>query len=183
MSSDPYPEHLDALRLFARDGSITATLPFARLHRFAEQLLDSDGSVAVNLHFGHDEEQRPLLSGSLRTEVKISCQRCMEPLELELECDVALLALASDDEVQALHSTDTALDAVIMHADTGFDVLAVIEDELLLSLPVVAVHEESDCSAALNAFRRKQEEAERAEEVAQNPFAVLAQLKRNDDPH
>lgn len=183
MSSDPFPEHLDALRLFARNGSITATLPLSRLQRFSEQLLDSDGDVAVSLDFGRDEQQRPLLSGSLETEVRVSCQRCMEPLVLEMQCELALLALSSEAEIKALQSDDAALDAVVMDPETGFDVLAVIEDELLLSLPLVAMHDETDCSDALNAYQRQREAEESEAEVSQNPFAVLAKLKRNDDPN
>lgn len=183
MSSDPFPEHLDAIRLFARSGSVTAALPISRLQRFAEPLLDSDGDVAVDLLFGHDEEQRPLLSGSLHTAVRVICQRCMEPLELEIDCELALLVLSSEAEVQALQDEDAALDAVVMDPETGLDVLAVIEDELLLSLPLVAVHEETDCSDAFNAYKRKREAEDKEAEQAQNPFALLAQLKRNDDPH
>jgi uncharacterized protein len=183
MSSDPFPEHLDTLKLFTRNGSVTATLPLSRLHRFAEHLLDTNGEVAVDLHFSHDEEQRPVLSGSLRTEVRVSCQRCMETLELELDCELALLVLESEAEVKALQSEDAELDALVMDPEQGLDVLAVIEDELLLSLPLVPMHEEADCSEALNAYQRKREVEESAAEPAQNPFAVLATLKRNDDRH
>jgi uncharacterized protein len=70
-----------------------------------------------------------------------------------------------------------------MDPEQGLDVLAVIEDELLLSLPLVPMHEEADCSDALNAYQHKREAEESAAEPTQNPFAVLAALKRNDDRH
>ncbi|MDR2213494.1 MAG: YceD family protein [Pseudomonadales bacterium] len=179
MSPGPFPEHLDALKLFARNGSVSATLPLSKLPRFAAYLLDTEGEVAVALHFGHDEEGRPLLSGSLRTEVRVSCQRCMEPLELELDCELALLALASEAEVQALSSEEAALDALVMDPEQGLDVLAVIEDELLLSLPLVPMHMELDCSEAFNAYQRQAQQTA-ASEAKQSPFAALAALKGND---
>ncbi|MDR0781480.1 MAG: YceD family protein [Pseudomonadales bacterium] len=178
MSSDPFPEHLDALKLFARNGSVTATLPLSKLHRFAASLLDTEGAVAVDLHFGHDEEQRPRLSGSLHTEVRVNCQRCMEALPLKLDCELALLVLESEAAVKALQGEDAALDALVMDPEQGLDVLAVIEDELLLSLPLVPLHAAADCSAVLNAYQREHA----VQESVVHPFAVLATLKRTGDP-
>ncbi|HWK53461.1 MAG TPA: YceD family protein [Hyphomicrobiales bacterium] len=179
MSSDPFPEHLDAVRLFARNGSIVASLPLGRLPRFTEHLLDSEGQVAVALHFGHDEEERQHLSGTLRVEVRLRCQRCMEPLPLALECELDLLVFDSEAELQALPDEEDALDALVVDSERGLDVLAVIEDELLLSLPLVPMHPASDCSETLNAYQRKQEESQERS----NPFAVLASLKRENDSH
>lgn len=180
MSSDPFPEHLDAVRLFARDGSIVAPLPLARLPRFTEHLLDSDGQVAVALHFGHDEEGRQLLTGTLRTEVRLKCQRCMEPMSLTLACELALLVLDSEAELQALPDEEKALDALVMDPEQGLDALAVIEDELLLSLPLVPMHPANDCSEAFNTYQRKQGETQERS----NPFAMLATLKKRDhDAH
>jgi uncharacterized protein len=183
MSSDPFPEHLDTLKLFARNGVVSAALPLARLHRFAEHLLDTQGVVVVDLHFGHDEEQRSVLRGSLRTKVRVSCQRCMEALELDLVCELSLLVLASEAEVKALQREDAVLDTLVMDPEQGLDVLAVIEDELLLSLPLVPLHEAANCSEALNAYQRQRAVEERAAGPVQHPFAVLATLKRNDDQH
>lgn len=180
MSSDPFPEHLDAVRLFARNGSIVASLPLARLPRLAEHLLDNTGEVAVTLHFGHDEEERQLLSGTLRTDLRLRCQRCMEPLLLPIECELALLVLDSEAELRALPDEEDALDALVMDPAQGLDVLAVIEDELLLSLPLVPMHPASDCSEAFNSYQRKQEETRERN----NPFAALASLKQRDrDSH
>lgn len=180
MSSDPFPEHLDAVRLFARNGSIVASLPLRRLPRFAEHLLDQDGQVAVALHFGHDADARPLLSGKVHAEVQLRCQRCMEPLVLTLDCELSLLVVESEAELKALPDEDTALDALVMDPEQGLDVLAVIEDELLLSLPLVPMHPARDCSEVLNSFRREQEREQEETKVRNNPFAVLASLKRDD---
>ena len=178
MSLDPFPDHLDAVRLFARNGSVSAFLPVFRLQRFTSNLFDNyglenQGDVKVQLHFGHDEERRQRLSGSLQTDVRVLCQRCMQPLSLELECELALLVLENEEAVAALQGDEALLDAIVMGPD-GLDVLEVLEDELILSLPLIPVHEEASCNEALNALRIKEG---REEEGKPNPFSVLAALK------
>jgi len=67
-------------------------------------------------------------------------------------------------------------DAVTMQEE-GLDVIALIEDELILSLPMVPMHADPACNQALNALRQGMDPVE---EVRPNPFAVLAALKAQD---
>jgi uncharacterized protein len=173
MSLDPFPEHLDAVRLFARDGSVSAILPISRLERLTENLFDNSGQVSVDLHFSHDDERRQLLSGSLQTEVRVLCQRCLQPMQLALECDLELLVLENEEAVAALQGDEALLDAIIMGPE-GLDILAVLEDELILGLPLVPVHDDVGCNEALNKLR---ETVGKAEQGATSPFSVLAAMK------
>lgn len=184
MSRDPFPEHTDATKLFARNGSISAVLPLARLQRLLASLADpglTDASqVLVDLDFGHDDEGRRRLRGSLQTSVKQLCQRCLQPMQQDLHCDLDLLVLDSEKELNELpEAVAVSMDIVV--DETGeLDVLALIEDELLLSLPLVPMHENSDCSAVLNDLKRRAEaDAVSGEGNRPNPFAVLATLKQD----
>ena len=170
MSSAPFPERIDAIKMFAREGSITAQLPLARLQRFNEQLSNSDGAVAVDLRFGRDEEGRRLLSGTLDTKVQVACQRCLQDMDLDLHCDMALLVFDTEEEVAALHEDQ---DGVVMSEDGDLDVKALIEDELILSLPMIPMHDDIACSKVLNELK----EDEAADANRSNPFAILAGLK------
>ena len=53
----------------------------------------------------------------------------------------------------------------------------IVEDELILALPAVAMHPESECTGAQHPSRDGEEESQPAE-AKPNPFAVLAKLKR-----
>lgn len=170
MSSAPFPERIDAVKLFARKGSITADLPLARLQRFTDQLSGKAGQVAVDLHFGEDEEGRRLLTGTLDTRVLVTCQRCLQDLQLDLHCQLSLLVFDTEDELLELPESQ---DAVTMPED-GLDVVALIEDELILSLPMVPVHEDLTCNQTLNALNQGRDPVV---ETRPNPFAVLAGLK------
>lgn len=169
MSKAPFPEHLDALKLFARNGAISAELPIARLKRFSDYLHAPSGDVSVRLEFGHDEQGRKLLSASLQVQVQLLCQRCLGPMSLDIETTLKLLVLDEDHK----ESID-GLEAVCME-DGNLDVPGLIEDELILCLPLAPLHEDNNCNRELNLYRTKGEEAQQRT----NPFSVLASLKEN----
>jgi uncharacterized protein len=168
MSSTPFPEHLDALKLFARKGVISAALPVSRLQRFSGYLHQPCGDVAVFLAFGHDEEGRKLLSGTLKASVQVLCQRCMGPMPLAIASSLELLV--SDEGRQP---GQEALEVVSME-EGNLDVVGLIEDELILSLPLAPVHDDNDCSTALNSYR---EQTQGREQGLSNPFSILASLR------
>lgn len=168
--------------MFARMGSITADLPLARLQRFSEQLAGDAPrrAVTVDLQFGIDEEGRRLLSGTLDTEVPIACQRCLQDMELALHCDLSLLVFDTEAELQDLPGSgvgggEAGREGVVMTED-GLDVVALIEDELLLSLPMIPLHDDPSCSRVLNELKEGGKEGDEPESRP-NPFAVLAALK------
>ena len=170
MSSAPFPERIDAVKLFARQGSITAYLPLTRLQRLTDQLSGETGHVAVDLKFGVDEEDRRLLVGTLDTRVLVTCQRCLQDLQLDLHCQMSLLVFDNEEALQELPESQ---DAVTM-PEAGLDVLALIEDELILSLPMVPMHADTACNENLNAIN---EGRDTVQEVRPSPFAILAGLK------
>lgn len=179
MPSTPFPEQVDAGRLFARNGTINAALSFARLTRFTECLDDPEGHVDVSLSFRHDEEGRRRLQGDLQTQARQLCQRCLQPMLLELRCELDVLVLGSEAELQQLPAVEAeSRDVIVAEADR-LDVIAVIEDELILSLPLVPLHKDATCSEVLNSLQRDLQQI--AEEKAK-PFSGLGALldSKND---
>jgi uncharacterized protein len=170
MSSSPFPERIDAVKMFAREGTISAELPLARLQRLTGQLASNQGAVAVDLRFGSDEEGRRVISGTLDTPVKVACQRCLQDMDLDLHSEISLFAVDDEEAFQELRDDQ---DGVIVPEDGMLDVQSLVEDEILLSLPMVPMHEDAACSAPLNALRGGEVEAD----SRPNPFAVLAGLK------
>lgn len=174
MLSTPFPERIDAVKMFAREGSITAELPLARLQRLTGQLASDQGTVAVDLRFGRDEEGRRVLSGTLDTTVKAACQRCLQEMDLDLHSTLTLFVVDKEEDLQQLRDDQ---DGVVMPEDGNLDVLALIEDELLLSLPMIPMHDDTACNQVLNALKEAGPNGEAVAESRPNPFAVLAGLK------
>lgn len=182
MSSAPFPEHIDTIKLFARNGTLSAVLPLAKLQRLTDSLNDDSGAVTVNLHFVTDDNKKRELTGNLDTRVKVLCQRCLQEMELELHCTLDLKVCSDEEELQELPET---ADGIVMEEE-GLNILDVIEDELILSLPLVPVHADVNCSNFFNALtlaesevqdRDKNSAADDRQSDKPNPFAVLASLK------
>ena len=158
----------------AQNGCFEGEIALSELQRLGELLrLDDVGvagrSIAVNFEFLRSEFDVPMLAGRLQTSLELECQRCLKPLELPLDVNFRLLIDASD-ELLSHSSEDT------VYSDDGYiDIVEVVEDELILALPLVAMHEDTACNENWRASELSAETP-----VKENPFAVLQQLKTTD---
>ena len=106
------------------------------------------------------------LSGHLT----LRCERCNEPMRFELARKVPFRFVGDERELNALPIEDDEMEVVV--GSSGMALLPWIEDEAILSLPLVPRHE--DCGLPLPGI------ADRVESGRPNPFAALAGLKRGD---
>lgn len=163
------PEFIEPLRLAGLGRSVKGRLPLARLRRLGESLHSTAGEVGVELEFGVDERGRPRVLGSVSARVEVLCQRCLADMVLPLDLDVRLyLAISEAEERDVPDGFDTLVvgDKPMMLAD-------IVEDELILGLPLVAMHSRDACAAT-------SEDADEQPGKGENPFAVLAALKKDE---
>ena len=158
-------------REVARNGSFEGEIRLSEMSRLME-LLHLEGEqqrerkIALSFAFSRSEYDLPMVSGQVQAELQLECQRCLQPMDVPLSLDFSLLVDASDDIVQ--HSSQDTL-----YSDDGYiDIVEVVEDELILAVPLVATHEDRDCNSDWLASASTAETSER-----ENPFAVLEQLK------
>lgn len=140
--------------------------------RLAPSLCSTQGVVDFELAFNVDMEGIRCIHGSLSTQLDVVCQRCLKPMKLPLEAKVALGVVVSMQEAERLPS---AYEPLVVGAEP-VSLKEMIEDELLLVLPVAPMHPEQQCPAWQERVIEEQEEP--AQEGKKNPFAVLAQLKK-----
>lgn len=133
-----------------------------------------EGAASVELSFGRDEEGLYGINGHVSACVELTCQRCLGPLRQTLDADVALGVITAEE--QAINLPERYEPLLVQ--EERISLAELVEDELLLTLPVIPRHEEETCEAA------PAPELEPAPEEHQqpNPFAVLAQLKKRDEP-
>ncbi len=157
----------DAFKLCAGEETIAGQLDAARLPRLADRVAADAGAadVAWQLKGGHDAQSRPILTLSLEGSVPLICQRCLQPL-FETVSQRTKLLLARDEAELARLDTE---DAEVVLAHSPLDAQTLIEDELLLSLPFAARHDENAC-AARDVFGSKR--------ATESPLAGLAALKK-----
>lgn len=157
-------------RKFAQQGlSLSGEVALVELDRLAAMVLEGSSPVKVELQFLVDEERRRVIRGRAECELEVACQRCLEPVSISLQAEIELAVVWSEEQAQQLPK---AFDPLIV-GEGQSDLYAVIEDELLLSLPMVSYH--SGGCATQTSFGAGDVEA--TEPDKQNPFQVLEQLK------
>ncbi|MYM62171.1 YceD family protein [Pseudomaricurvus sp. HS19] len=173
MSSTPanprLPRMID-VRKFAQQGiHLAGDVPVSGMERLAAESLNSDqATVAAVLEFGVDEERHRLIRGTADCSVQVTCQRCLEPVEVALHADINLAIVWDEEKAKQLVKS---LDPLIV-GEGPADLYAIIEDELLLELPIASYHDH-DCIAQTSFG----EEVEDTGAKSSNPFQVLEQLK------
>ncbi|WP_296219129.1 YceD family protein [Pseudomonas sp. UBA2684] len=172
MSNGPIPPHVDPRKLADRGTILTGELLLADLPRLCDPLADNQGMVRAKFSFERDERNAVVLHSELEVEVKMVCQRCLDLVALQIHsaCDYAVVKEGANTQ-----SVPQGYDVLEMGEDP-LDLLALVEEELLLALPIVPAHDPKDCQqpAGLDEPEPSEDEVTRS-----NPFSVLAQLKRD----
>ena len=177
MLTEPLPRTLDVRKAAARGVSVSGALKPLDLPRFKALLASEEGVIRVDLSFSRDEENRPVVAVQFEAEVRVTCQRCLQPMDLKLAGDNTLAIVWSDDQASHLPKH---LDPLIA-PEEGCNLWELVEDELILALSPFNYHEAKDCNEILSGFTEPAVEEE-AGARRPNPFDVLAQLK-SDDKH
>lgn len=165
------PEHLDVIQKAKFGAEIQGTWPIAKLERFSELLLEKDGNLRAELKFSKSDHLR-LIDGKLSAELKVTCQRCMQPMDLSLNIDFKLGLICKEAQAEGLPE---GYEPYLIEGDSE-DIPHMLEEELLLAMPLVAMHE-YDCSEFLQQQKqRQQNEVGQQEKEKASPFSKLKDL-------
>ena len=169
MSAQAAPAVIDSLE-FARSGqALHGSLPVPGLKRLRECLAEALGEVGFMVKGGHDPRQRPTLSLDISGTLRLQCQRCLGALDYPLRLSNTL-RLVSAGETAAGDLDEE--DAEWIEASAALNVAALVEDEILLSLPYAPRHEEGQCGQGLT---------EAKDGAGLSAFAKLAALKQKSN--
>ena len=105
-----------------------------------------------------------------KAELPMTCQRCLHPVDVTVQVERAFRFVADE---QTAAAEDDASEEDVLAISRSFDLVELIEDELLMELPPVPRHEACPTPVTLSAADAAFEEA--PQKV--NPFAMLGQLK------
>lgn len=145
----------------------------SQVERLAEAVSKVLSDVQVSLSFSIDSQKLAVIKGYAKTEVELICQRCGKPFVHSLDCTFCYSPVSNMDQADVLPEI---YEPVELDQFGEIDLLALIEDELILSLPLVPIHQPEHCEVSV----AEQVFGELPEELAKkpNPFAVLANLKK-----
>lgn len=170
------PERLD-VSAFAEDAAeLSGTLPVGALHRLAAEAQGPiDGRAVAWSARGEVRNPQHVqpeiwLHLQAHASVPMTCQRCLEAVDVALEVDRSFRFVA--DEATAAAEDDTAEEDLLAMSQ-AFDLPSLVEDELLMEVPVVPRHDVCPQSVSLSSADPDFDDAA----APVHPFAVLKALK------
>jgi uncharacterized protein len=172
------PRSLDVAAFAQAEGVLAGEWPATALSRLADAgAPEAPAEGWAPVRWRVSGRLRPVLGGEpevwlnlqVQAQVHPTCQRCLQPVSIELDIDRPFRFVR--DEAQAAELDAESEDDVLV-LSRRFDVQEWVEDELLLALPIVPLHDA--CPQPLPVS-----DAPVIEEVSArpNPFAVLQALK------
>lgn len=180
------PSALDVAAFCRDSGRLQGRLSLVEMPRLADSLLqpadgvgpdDIEWSAVGSLLSESGGAPQCLVELAAQATVTLECQRCLQPMALPLRFERRFRFVQGEEEAARL---DEELEDDVLALAPRFDLLALVEDELLLALPLVPRH---DACPALPAALRPGSggdapAAEEGEPGRDHPFAALAALKR-----
>jgi uncharacterized protein len=166
----PLPKQVDVVR-FAQQGAVLkGCLAVSELPRLVAVLSDATTILHPVLHFAVDEEGRRTANSRLQTQLSIVCQRCLKAMPYEVTSDVNVAFVTTDEQAKQLPAH---LEPVMMPVDSSLvNLYDMLEDELLLSLPMAALHDHCEGAGSVRSFGEQDVKASATE----RPFAALTTL-------
>ena len=167
------------IQAFAQAGTpLVASTLLQNMERLAQEVRALEPDSAVNwearaeLRPGAATEGDVWLHLAATTSVPLTCQRCMDTVDTPLEVDQWYRFVATEDIAMA---EDDASEEDLLVMAPQFDLLAVLEDELLMALPLVPMHGECPVPPVLHAG----DDGPATPATGKpKPFAMLAQMKK-----
>lgn len=172
MLNQPLPTHVDPFKMADSGAVLEGELATSDFPRLSEGLLSSVGNLHVRLEFNLGEEGFRELVGSVSGKVSLQCQRCMEPMDYDLDVQIHL-AFAFHEEMAK--SFPKHLDAVVCTPDENIEVIELIQDDLILNIPQFSMHPAGDCE--IQTIFADPDDKHVQDEEKSNPFSILAQIK------
>jgi len=169
------PLEVDPFRLAAREEHLQGAIPLKQMKRLISALTSDEGDVLIDVVFSVDLNRVVLLSGSIQTDAKLICQRCMGEMDLPIKLDFQIAFARSEAEMERLPEGYE----VTLIEDTPVMLSDIIEDEILLALPPIPKHLDESCSSETwQGWNSQQTNEPNTESVErENPFDILASLK------
>ena len=150
--------------VFAKEGRVLeGTLAVSSLERLHDLLTEVTGEINFRLQGFKSEHGELMLHLTVSGVIPLACQRCLKAIPFNLDVDNLLEIVPEGSDMSQDELEDDTRDFLPVAGELNLAEL--VEDEILLSLPVAPRHEKCGLPGAADAGERI------------HPFAVLAGLK------
>jgi len=177
MRKGEIPDRFEPRRLLRESAGLRGHLATARMERLRAAVVDVAGEARLEAQVFRDDLGRLVVEGSTDVSLTLRCERCLEPMDCDVHADFRLAVVVSDTEAASL---DSDVDPLLAE-DGAVETAAMVEDELLLALPIVARHANmEECGVGPEQLRTDTGEAPNESSEDKSPFAALEVLKRRN---
>lgn len=152
---------------------------FSRLTQEVAVVEVGDGfhwNLVTHFENAPNGEPSQIINLELNGQLHLVCQRCLQNFPFHLVEKRQFVLLPTEEQADAFPMEDDQREPLV--ASQHFDLLETIEDEILLSLPLIPKHPEGICSPSVT-FLDKDSSNSEAQEKPQNPFNILKNIKKN----
>ncbi len=129
------PAEIDPLRLADEGRTIEGELPAGLFSRLA----GLTGAVRVSLRFERLAQGARRMQGRIEASVETSCQRCLEPVQVQLRAEPDVLLKTSEP------ASGDESEVEVLAVNGPLKLVEYVEDELLLAMPMIPVHTDPAC--------------------------------------
>lgn len=176
MSSRHVPDLIDPVVMAGKQQQLEGGFELSELSRIKDSLADTSGTVSFQLLF-HRDRKNIVISGDVDSVLQLRCQRCMELMQWPVHGDVSLAVVSSMDEADRLPD---AYEPVLL-TETKIPLKDIVEEELLLALPVIPQHA-GDCPSGVEVESSAEPALTvSADDERYQPFANLAELIKSGE--
>ncbi len=160
------PQLINPLRLAKNKEQMKGSFSLDKFTRLNGILKDNHGEVQYSLYFDFDASGLCLITSNIDTEILLNCQRCLEPVNIQIRKRAILGLYRNLEEFDKLESNyePIQLDEELISLEP------LIEEEILLAIPLAPSHGNKNCITGEAAKKIKKKNKE-------NPFSVLKNLK------
>ncbi|MCU7553957.1 23S rRNA accumulation protein YceD [Alteromonas sp. ASW11-19] len=171
------PHSLDPVKSAMKRSDYRGVIASKDMARFSGAVVDCDEWVNAEIQFEKDAQGLTVFHGHLDTHVTLICQRCNGELSQPLQVEFCFSPVQGQNEFDS-DTLPEAYDPVEVNDQGNVNLLELLEDELIISLPIVPLHAEEECAIAKKDMQFGEIEPE---QERPNPFAVLKELKRDQE--
>ncbi len=155
---------IDAFAFSRTEEQQSGTLSLKELPRLRAECVSEEGVVEWQLTGETHASGYPVLHLTVTGTVSLRCQRCLTPFVFEFSSDSQIILAKDEQNADEIDASLEEEETEVIVGSKAFDIMALIEDEALLAIPLSPKHEVCPIREKLDAFATAKKES---------PFAAL----------
>ncbi|QHS37088.1 hypothetical protein GWQ43_13905 [Alcaligenes faecalis] len=170
-------QYIDTLNLARAPQEMSGQVLVEDLSRLVSDLPDQgDLRIDWSVSGREDSARRRFVHVQAKGSVILECQRCVKPFEWPIDISNEVQIVATEEELELDDDDTEGPDRILCEGQ--LDVLGLVEDELILSVPYVPRHEVCPDTQSLS-MEAKSDDLDESAFERPSPFAVLGSLKKS----